>query len=692
MVRKTRVKIWILIMVTCVMCFSNWSFAATEQAGVLWSIAWTLDFIISILSWIWIVFANLAWKFLTNNWVYGQALWLDALLWQYRNIVKNMANFCLWFYLVYVIFKWLIWQYKGKENIVKNLGNVLKRILVAWIWVQASWFLTSVVVDLSTITLSAVWALPFQVISKDDYLEKSIEKSMSDFFDDWGETIAYGKIHNLFPSDSAANSFIENKIEPINGSMSKDNLIDILLPNKDDISGPLYYMWFAILRTQELNSVKSYWVEVWEKQAKAWAKQTILNLIIQWWTTIVYSIEMGIFCVIALMRIIYLWMFIVLSPFAILLACIQKAWGDELLKKWFLPDLMKQINLKTFLAKVFQPVIIVLWISLSMIFVTLISGIVNNDSTRSVDEMDIWWAKTSSLKEGGDSTNDDKTYTTTVAWNLVKVSMVGAWKWILDFMMAIITVVLVYFIIDLSMKHWDAIFGADWQDFLSKRIENVRKWVNWENGVIRSVPIVPVAWYDKDWVRKTQYMSYNTVSHLWEKWISVLSGKITDRYKEQNAVIDALFNKKKIVLFKSDDERQVENRVKFDSTIKWLNILTTQFDEIVKLGNRPKKDGWLNTGDWYGMILDSSATYKWWQWRFEDWLTNVSPSDITTWENKDLWIEMVKWWQDPQNTDKSLEKLFKENPRYVRAYADQFKLWDVATWDSLKFMDISQKK
>ena len=150
--KKNWIKIWIIVIITCVMCFSDWSLAVYGDAEEVWTLAWTLDFIISCLSRFWVIFANIAWKFLTNNWVYGEVLWIDVLLWKYWNIVKNMANFCLWFYLVYVIFKWLIGQWK--ENIMNNLKSVLLRILVAWIWVQASWFLTSVVIDLSTITMS----------------------------------------------------------------------------------------------------------------------------------------------------------------------------------------------------------------------------------------------------------------------------------------------------------------------------------------------------------------------------------------------------------------------------------------------------------------------------------------------------------------------------------------------------------
>lgn len=681
--RKTRIRIWIVIAIVCVMCFSDWSFAADDDIR---SIAQILDFMVSVLSWIWVVFANLAWKFLTNNWVYGEALWLDVLLWQYRNIVKNMANFCLGFYLVYVIFKWLIGQFKGKEDVMSNMKNVLLWVLFAWIWIQASWFLTSVVIDLSTITMSAVGAFPAQIVSNDEYTEEGIKKSMRDFFDDGGE-ISYGKTYNLFSRESEASSLVEFKTVPIDWNMSQENIFDALLPNKDDVSGPLYYMWFAILRTQEINSVKSY-------NGLIWAKTSILNLIIQWWTTIIYSIEIGILCVIALMRILYLWMFIVLSPLAILLACIKKAWENDLVWKWFVGDLMKQINLKTFLAKVFQPVIIVFWISLSMIFVTLISRIVNDDSTRSMDKFDLWWATITTMKDPKADTSDDVTYTTRLEWNLLRISMSTVWKWILDFMMSIITVILVYLIIDMSINIWNKLWGGE--DFLSKKIESIRKWTQ---SIMTSIPLVPVAWYDKDWISKTRYISAGKVFGWWggrslvDEWIYKLQWKIRDKYDEQGRIVDGWFNNdKNFKPFNSGDQIKVENSAGWRT---WLDILVAQFNKIRELWNRLEKDGWLKSGEWYGMLLNPDATNesgRFWQRRFEDWLRDVTPWDIRWNVDAEVWKEMVNRWQDPQNSDKTLEKLFRKDSRYVKAYAKLFELDSgIDTWIDLKNADISKK-
>ena len=685
MSRKTLIKMWIVVVITGVMCFSDWSFAVTDETGELWFIAKTLDFIISVLSWIWIVFANLAWKFLTNNWVYGQALKLDALLWQYWNIVKNMANFCLWFYLVYVIFNWLIWQYKWKENIFKNLWGMLKRILVAWIWIQASRFLTSVVVDLSTITLSAAWALPSQIISNSEYTEESIEKSMADFLGGGGDEVVYWKIHNLFPEDAAANSFTETKIVSLNKSMTKENMIDALLPNKDDVSGPLYYMWFAILRTQEINSIKSY-------GGLMGTKKTILNLIIQWWTTIIYSIEVWVLCIIALMRVLYLWMFIVLSPFAILLACIGKTGDKELLQKWFIADLMKQINLKTFVAKVFQPVIIVLWISLSMIFVTLISRIVNDDpNTRSM-EFELQWAEISSLNDKGNTNNDDKTYITSVEGNLVKFSLVGAWKWILDIMMSIITVVLVYLIIDMSIKIWNDLWW--WQDFFSNKIEGVRKWVK---GIMTSLPVIPVAWYDKNWLPETHYISAGTAFGIGEdkkwKWliwqkINQYQGKVNEKYNEQTNIIRSWFDKDNAGYLSSDEETDLTNVMRVSGN-DWWDGLKRVKDKINEIKNSDSNKNW----KWMTLNPQTSSNNGLWISQFTSRLNDrVDRKDYSN--APEDWQRLIEAWGgiDSDKSKRTLKRLF-DLPNHANTYANYFGYtsWNYTNFDSIMNLDISKK-
>ena len=680
-------------------CFSDWSFAVDDgSTSTLLSVAELWNFIVSILSWIWVIFAKLAWEFLTNKWVYGEWLGIDALLWQYRNIVKNMANFCLWFYLLYVIFDGLIWQYKWNGKIAENLKSALLWVLIAWVWIQASWFLTGLIIDLSTVTISAVWAFPSQIISQNKNVEESIISNMREYFDDTGTEVVFLKIHDLFPEDGAANSFTKTTQLSLNGTLTKEKFFDNLMPNKNDVAGPLYYLWFSILRVNEINSISS-----WNKNSSV--KKTILNLIVQWWATIVYAIEIGILCVIALMRILYLWMFVVLSPFAVLLTCLQKAskgWGGKkIIEGWFIGDLMKQINFKTFLAKVFQPAFIVLWISLATIFVSLIGGIVNKDPTKSMKDFDMWNVKITTIGENNDAVNsDDNTYTTKIEWNLLEFSMSSLWKWFLELIMCIITVVLVYFIIKTAIKIWDQMLGVKWDDFLSKRIGKV---VDWVEKVITSVPVVPIAWYDKEWVPTTHGLSIGQVFGVWSKkwdsliahWIRRVEWKIMDKYREQNQVISWWFNDNEDIWYLNASEQRIIEQKIGDKNTLWWNRLKNTLKEIKSI--RDKEDN----KDWKWMTLNGlSDSSKFWRRNFENWLTQMVDDNqkVVGSENDPGWNSMITWWKDHKE-NRSLENMFKSTigSSAVSAYAKFFFDADdersqISDWTHLQNADISKKK
>lgn len=101
----------------------------------------------------------LAGKLVDNSLVYWEVLWFDAVLWQLWNIVKNLANFTLWFFFLYKIFKYLIsWKESVKE--------ILLRALIAWIWIQASRFIMATLIDASTILTYWVWWLPISVLKE----------------------------------------------------------------------------------------------------------------------------------------------------------------------------------------------------------------------------------------------------------------------------------------------------------------------------------------------------------------------------------------------------------------------------------------------------------------------------------------------------------------------------------------------
>lgn len=104
-----------------------------------------------------------AWNLADNSFVYGEVFKFDIVLWQLWNIVKNLANFTLWFIFLFYIFKYLITQ--DSKHGPKWL---IIRALIAWIWIQASWFVMAALIDVSTILTYGVWWLPISVLEQSD--------------------------------------------------------------------------------------------------------------------------------------------------------------------------------------------------------------------------------------------------------------------------------------------------------------------------------------------------------------------------------------------------------------------------------------------------------------------------------------------------------------------------------------------
>ena len=98
-------------------------------------------------------------KLVDNSLVYWEIFWFDAVLWQLWNIVKNLANYSLWFIFVYKIFEFLLKWQKTWE-----VKKILVSSLIAWIGIQASWFLMAALIDISTILTYWVGWLPISVL------------------------------------------------------------------------------------------------------------------------------------------------------------------------------------------------------------------------------------------------------------------------------------------------------------------------------------------------------------------------------------------------------------------------------------------------------------------------------------------------------------------------------------------------
>ena len=100
-------------------------------------------------------------KLVDNSFVYWGAFGFDAVLWRLRNIMRNLANYTLWFIFIYKIFEYLI-----KKSWNDKIKSLLISSLIAGIWIQASWFIMATLIDLSTILTYWVWWLPITMLKE----------------------------------------------------------------------------------------------------------------------------------------------------------------------------------------------------------------------------------------------------------------------------------------------------------------------------------------------------------------------------------------------------------------------------------------------------------------------------------------------------------------------------------------------
>jgi len=132
------------------------------EATIEWKVTEISDLMKSFQKIIYILvypFLMIAWKLVDNSLVYWEVFKFDVVLWDLWVMVRNIANFALWFIFIFYIFKYLITQ---KED--DGPKKLIPKVLIAWVWIQASWFIMAALIDISTILTYSVGWLPITVL------------------------------------------------------------------------------------------------------------------------------------------------------------------------------------------------------------------------------------------------------------------------------------------------------------------------------------------------------------------------------------------------------------------------------------------------------------------------------------------------------------------------------------------------
>jgi len=252
------------------------------------TVAKRLNEFLQLFSWFWIIPATIAWKLMTNWWVYWSGIHMDKYLWQLWQMMRNFANFFLGFLFIWMIlwsfFKWSPWE------VVKNY---LPKILIATVLIQMSWFLMWALIDVSNILVAAVWSFPQQFLQNSDKI-KNIQISKKTVIIDY--TQPFWKLFEELKDQSQQQ---ENKV----------SLKDIL-PKYDSVSWPLIYFWASaldIFNTFPLNNAN-----------EITAENLSISLLLKFILLVMFILPLIVLAIVNFVRIFWIWIFVIFSPFLVI--------------------------------------------------------------------------------------------------------------------------------------------------------------------------------------------------------------------------------------------------------------------------------------------------------------------------------------------------------------------------------------
>lgn len=546
---KKHIKILLLVF-SIIWIFSWFTFAdglACSEDSVKSTFVEILYDALTFLSRGWIVFANLAGKFMTNDAVYGTFLHLDSTLWTFWNVMKNIANFLLWFLVLYSILKNLLtptWLVQSKPL------DTIKNTLIAGILIQMSWFLVWVALDISTICTAAIGSFPAQFMTIDDEFQSDVR-----------DTVLYTYNHKLIV-DYNSNDYI--RVETwwhAENNVSDDEvnqLLDTILPSTDSLSGPLIYIGMSVFDFRDFNVHRP------DECSKWW--NMLLSVWLDWAVVIAYSIIMLLLFIFNLMRILILWIVIPSMPLII----VAKVFDFKLEN-----TLWEIANIWNILKLIFKPVLMVWILSIVLIIMVLIKGIINNDHWSSKVEIPNT-NLTMTTKENGSSMDIE---------GLLNVNLDWYKEWFAGVVVYILWLCLMCFVLKMATFKTGISF-----------IDDTIQWIfDKTKSFMTSAPIIPIPW-------KKPISMDNIKDYAWDR--DLLSSAVWWSASEQNDIVRWLLHIDNNWNGLSDTLSKNEFINKTETLLKEQYNITTQDQFIAELNKTtnnkissvfwPKFNAWNN--------------------------------------------------------------------------------------------------
>ena len=582
--------------------------------------------------------------------VYWEFMHLDSFLWKIWQMSRTIANYALWFLFIYYIFRYIF--FKDEKTPVTKI----KDILVASVLVQVSWFMTMVLVDLSTIALATVSSFPSQIMSVDSKLTETFKSEIgkSEILNDKKIILVNAFTDEYLKSDNSAWFSIE-KAEGGDWSVDpKKSTIDALLPGPDNLWGPFIYLWATAFQAQKF-VVRP--IPVSANCVDSIAK-VLTNLFLDAWTVILYSLALAFLIVLLVMRLGYLRIFIAISPIVVLVYALKLKKlqnGNELF------DLGKVIVL------IFKPAIFALWISLMFVVIVTVQRLFDQSMNSYLDSVGISDKQQTSTKQDVipkvSSSLED-------AW-IVGVYLKNWAKSLKDVILSLITLVLMWQLVKLALT--SSIWGVGENSKITDKMKSLVK-NTWT--LFWSVWVVPtpkgMMWFNEIW-------DFNgETSPLLTQAREKIETSFTERDKSEETILALLWKWDKVAV-KSVTQTQKANCFRGtlgsdaapSAFVEWLSDLRKKNKWALKFQDVKKEvETWvknrreLKSGDTY---YSAMANYFKWEGPWEK-LKEYSGHDD---------FDIGKWLKDNDEAFKSFyTKVLKGNEEY-RNYKDFIDKWGI---------------
>ncbi len=572
---------------------------------------WT-HFIVSFLSRWWVILANLAGKLMSNDIIYWSFMNLDVFIRKTRNIMKNFANYTLWFLFLYMIIQSII----KKDSVTDIIKKKIVWFVVAGVLIQASRFLFAAVIDIATISVTTISSIPSQILQSDIWLQRKLAQLNAEAWvsipSTW--TIKTWRQLSFDPNKKLQTNqqYITIKQIPLQQEITQENYLDMILPSYNTISWPLLFFGTSIFKFQDYSIPNPETSDSWKRLMEFW-----LNLII----ILIYSIAMLGLVIINFFRIFFLRIAIIFSPFIIIISTnvIDKS------KIKFLED----ISIGKILSLIFKPVIFMAYISIMMIFVIWVKAILVPMSWWDVnlnDEVIINSKQTI-------NTSDIKSYDSSIQSNWIfDFSVNWAKNSLADLIVAAFTLFLMRFLLKAALSSWS---GVKFIDDKVKSMTDSTQRIAWQ------IPIVPIAWWI--WVNSVSWPGW-LVSQI--KW-SISSNMDKENLEKLQKAFPWLYKDNWInydleAAAKSTDSTAFWTKLKShaNSTKWWISYSDTSNGRQNSMNTRFNKhrdtDKDLRNRDDVTSI-DTFIEKNYVKIHTEMWWTDSAPENVTQFKAKTYW-------------------------------------------------------